>query len=81
MHGLVISFYAFSPIDLLLLMHKVLFENGRFTIIEYYFGSYLFVQVGRRMHVCIIRIDEATNNIIISEKEAWVSALSVSILL
>nr|XP_010925071.1 uncharacterized protein LOC105047719 isoform X1 [Elaeis guineensis] len=28
--------------------------------------------VGRRMHVCISKIDEATNNMIISEKEAWI---------
>ncbi|CAL4894596.1 unnamed protein product [Urochloa decumbens] len=28
-------------------------------------------KVGQEMHVCITRIDEATNELIISEKEAW----------
>ncbi|CAN6341266.1 unnamed protein product [Urochloa humidicola] len=28
-------------------------------------------KIGQEMHVCITRIDEATNELIISEKEAW----------
>ncbi|KAF0924288.1 hypothetical protein E2562_009990 [Oryza meyeriana var. granulata] len=31
--------------------------------------------VGRQIHVCITRIDEKANELIISEKEAWVSLL------
>ncbi|WOL00345.1 hypothetical protein Cni_G09058 [Canna indica] len=31
----------------------------------------LKANVGHRMHVCISRIDEATNDLIISEREAW----------
>ena len=31
------------------------------------------VQVGRRISVCITRIDEEKNDLIISEREAWVS--------
>jgi small subunit ribosomal protein S1 len=30
-------------------------------------------QVGQQIHVCITRIDEKANELIISEKEAWVS--------
>ena len=30
------------------------------------------MQVGRRMHVQITRVDESTNNLILSEREAWV---------
>lgn len=30
------------------------------------------MQVGRQMFVCISRIDEEKNDLIISEKEAWV---------
>jgi small subunit ribosomal protein S1 len=35
----------------------------------------LNTQVGQEMHVCITRIDEGTNELIISEKEAWVCFL------
>lgn len=39
-----------------------------------YFLSFIFlVQVGRRISVCITRIDEEKNDLIISEREAWVS--------
>ncbi|RWW85710.1 hypothetical protein BHE74_00005595 [Ensete ventricosum] len=35
------------------------------------FPTCISLQVSRRMYVCIIRIDEATNDLIISEREAW----------
>ena len=33
------------------------------------------MQVGRRLYVQISRIDEAKNDLILSEKDAWVSFL------
>jgi len=34
---------------------------------------FFHTQVGQEMHVCITRIDQRNNELIISEKEAWVS--------
>ena len=46
----------------------------------YYLFIYLHTQVGQEVHVCITRIDEANNELIISEKEAWVSYLNLPLL-
>lgn len=44
-----------------------------FVFLTYYNHLVMTMQVGRYIYVQITEVDEAKNNLILSEKEAWVS--------
>lgn len=52
---------------------KVTFWTCKYSIVIRELKLFFHTQVGQEMHVCITRIDQRNNELIISEKEAWVS--------
>lgn len=50
-------------------------------MLKFVFNALLLLQVGRKIQVLITRIDEDKNDLILSEREAWVGSSCVYIFL